>query len=218
MSTELQIMDDQSIVPVDERAEAEVMRTIEAAVVLSRKFPRNQQAAYGGIIQACKRHSFAEGAAYKFPRGKTEVKGPSIYLARECARCWGNIRYGNEVVRMDDDAIKIRAWAWDMETNTYIAAEDEFKKLIYRKNKEGVGSWIVPDERDLRELVNRRGAITLRNCLLQLIPKDYIEDALKQATQTLQGKAQQSPTAWRWSLYSTPRARTRYPKLSRSWA
>jgi len=188
MNFEMQTVEDQSIVTTDAQAEAAVMRTIEAAVILSRRFPRNEESAYAGIIKACKRPKFAKEASYSFPRGGTEIKGPSIYLARECARCWGNIRYGTEIVHMTDNVVKVRAWAWDVETNTHVSAEDEFKKLIQRKT-----GWVIPDERDLRELVNKHSAITLRNCLLKLFPQDYIEDALKQATQTSIGEATQSP-------------------------
>ena len=75
----------------------------------------------------------------------------------------------------------IQGFAWDLESNTYVPLQDRFKKLIFRKGK----GWIVPDERDLRELINRRGAILTRNCLLMILPRDLIEDALGVADQTL---------------------------------
>jgi len=174
------------MVPVDERGEIAVTRTIEAAVILSKRFPRNEEKAYAGIMRACKRPSFAEDAVYAFPRGDKTVTGPSINLAREAARLWGNIRFGWDVVTLTDDTVKIRAWAWDMETNTYNSIEDEFARLVYRKK----GGWVVPDERDLRELTNRRSAIAVRNCLLQLIPKDFVEDAMAQSSLTAKGKAE----------------------------
>ena len=173
--------------------EVEVQRTIEAAVILARKFPRNEMRAYEKLMQACRRPSFAEEVTYAFPRGGTTIKGPSINVAREAVRCWGNMRYGWDVVASDEDSEKIRAWAWDMETNTYVQMEDEFRLLIYRKNKNGDGgSWLKPDERDARELRNRRGATALRGCLLQLLPKDLIEDAQQMATETLKGRAVKS--------------------------
>jgi hypothetical protein len=167
---------------------------IQSAIVLARKFPRNEDAAFEKLMRSCKRTGFAEEAEYSFPRGGANVVGPSVTLAREAARVWGNIRYGLEILRDDKDGRQIRGWAWDLETNTKVAAEDEFQKLIQRKRKDGKGTeWLPPDERDLRELTNRRGAILIRNCILQLLPSDLIDDARNQAHTTLRSKAEQDP-------------------------
>jgi len=91
---------------------------------------------------------------------------------------------------------------WDLETNTYKEAEDEFEKLIERKKKVNgryvdETEWVRPDERDLRELTNRRGAILVRNCQLEIMPKDYIEDALSRAQETVEKGARTDPDAWK---------------------
>lgn len=157
---------------------------IKATVLLAKRFPRSETVAYERILQACRRPSFAKETFYSFPRGTTNVTGPSVNLARELGRIWGNIRYGIDIIREEEDSRMIEAWAWDIETNTKISHQDEFKKLIFRKSK----GWIIPDERDLRELTNRRGAIAIRNCLLQLLPKDVVEDAMKEAKRILKEK------------------------------
>jgi hypothetical protein len=154
---------------------------IESAIVIAKKFPRNEDQAYQGIIKSCKRPTFAGDVAYSYPRGQETVEGPSVYLAREMARLWGNIRFGVDIVADDEDNRTIRAWAWDMQTNSRVSADDSFAKLVYRKK----GGWIKPDERDLRELTNRRSAILIRNCLLNLLPPDFVEDALATAKDTL---------------------------------
>jgi hypothetical protein len=168
------------------REEAEV----KAAIVLARKFPRNEAAAYTKILRSCDRPGFADGAAYRFPRGGQTVTGPSVDLARELARCWGNIRYGLRIVSADEEQVHIKGYAYDLETNNYTEAEDKFAKLVQRKNRNtGRAEWVAPDERDLRELVNRRGAICVRNAILQLMPPDVIDDALERATETLRKAA-----------------------------
>jgi hypothetical protein len=166
------------------REEAE----IKAAIVLARSSPRDELAAYNRIIKSCQRPTFAEGARYCFPRGDSKITGPSVQMAREAARCWGNIRYGLRVVTEDDKSMHIKGYAYDLETNNYVEAEDKFKKLIQRKSREGT-RWIEPDERDLRELINRRGAFCVRNALLQLLPPDVIEDALDAAVETMRAAA-----------------------------
>ncbi len=170
-------------------AVAAAQQEIQASIVIARKFPRNEDQCFERLMKACKRTSFAEDAAYSFPRGGAEVTGPSVNVAREAARVWGNIRYGLYVIRDDEESRQIRGWSWDMETNTKVEAEDDFQKLVYRK-KQG---WVKPDERDLRELTNRRGAILVRNCLLQILPKDLVEDALNACKKTLESKAAQDP-------------------------
>lgn len=169
---------------------------VQAAVVLAKRFPRNEDEAFARLIKSCQRSSFADGAEYRFPRGGSQISGPSVKLAREAARLWGNIRYGVYVVRDDEATRQIRAWAWDMETNTRTEGEDSFKKLIYRKK----GGWIAPDERDLRELTNRRAAILVRNCLLQLMPPDLIEDAAREAKVTIAKGVATDPGAERKRL------------------
>ena len=163
---------------------------IQSAIITAKRFPRNEQSAFVRAVKAFTRPSMAEAATYSFPRGGSRVEGPSVDCARELARVWGNIRYGVRVVSQDADRLHIKAYAIDLETNTYVEAEDEFSKLIQRKDR-GTGEtrWIQPDERDLRELMNRRGAIAVRNCILQVMPSDLVDDVLKTARHTLQKDA-----------------------------
>lgn len=174
-------------------AAAEKQFEIQSAIVLAKRFPRDEDLSFQKLMKACGRTTFAEDAEYSFPRGGQSVKGPSVFLAREAARVWTNIRYGLTITRDDSGSRQIQAWAWDLETNTKISAEDDFRKLIFRKGK----GWIEPDERDLRELTNRRGAILIRNCVLQILPKDLIEDALSKCRETLRTNAAQDPDAAR---------------------
>jgi len=172
-------------------AMASAQHEIQSAIIVAQKFRRNEDGAYSRLMKSCTRPSFAEEATYSFPRGGATVEGPSVNLAREFARVWGNVRYGLEVVREDDESRQIRGWAWDLETNIKVSAEDEFKKLIFRKQ----GGWVKPDERDLRELTNRRGAILVRNCLLQILPRDFVEDAVAKVKETLKGGVTANPDA-----------------------
>lgn len=177
-------------------AAAEKQFEIQSAIVIAKKFPRNEEAAFEKLMKASRRTSFAEDAAYCFPRGKTSVEGPSVNLAREAARVWGNVRFGLDIIRDDEETRQIRAWAWDMESNVRVSAEDDFKKLVQRKGDRGT-MWVKPDERDLRELTNRRGAILIRNCLLQIVPKDLIEDAMERCKETLRSGASKDPESAR---------------------
>lgn len=158
---------------------------IRGAMILSHQYRRDENQAFQSLMQTCKRYSFAEVAAYKYPRGGQQIVGPSVNLARSAARVWGNLRYGVDILYDDEDSRHIRGWCWDLETNSYVHQDDSFKKLVQRKG----GQWIKPDERDLRELTNRRGAILERNCILKILPKDLIEDAMTMCEATLKADA-----------------------------
>jgi hypothetical protein len=174
-------------------AAAEKQFEIQSAIIIAKRFPRDEDSAFQKLMKACGRSTFAGDAQYSFPRGDGLVSGPSVQLAREAARNWTNIRYGLTIIRDDQQSRQIQGWAWDVETNTKVTAEDDFQKLIFRKGK----GWIAPDERDMRELTNRRGAILIRNCILQILPKDLIEDALYTCHATLESDAAKDPDAAR---------------------
>lgn len=153
---------------------------LKAAIIVAKKFPRNEHAAYTKLLKSCERPSFAEEATYCFPRGGENVEGPSVDMAREAKRVWGNMRSGVRIVSKDEDWIHIKGYALDLETNNYVESEAKFRRLIFRKK----GGWQKPDERDERELTNRIGAICERNAILQILPPDAIDDAERTAKET----------------------------------
>ncbi len=162
---------------------------IQAAFTIAMANPRDENKAYMRLMKTYDRPGAALGAEYSFPRGGQKINGPTVSLAREAARCWGNIRSGFSVVSMDDH-VHLKGEALDVETNSYTFQDGKFKKKIQRKNKAtGKTEWVEPDERDLRELINKHGAILERNCILRLIPKDIIEDAINKARTTLVAKS-----------------------------
>jgi hypothetical protein len=164
-------------------------KEIEAAIIVANRFPRDEDRAYGAVLKSCGRFTFASLACYSFPRGGQQIEGPSVNLAREMARCWGNCRFGFDIVYDDETTRTVRGWAWDVQTNARASQDATFAKLIYRRK----GGWVKPDERDLRELTNKHGAICERNALLHLMPPDLVEDAIRQSKETLANDAAKDP-------------------------
>lgn len=179
------------------RGAAEAQAEIHAAIIVALKFPRNEDAAYQKLLAACRRPSFARESFYRFPRGKGDdqvmVEGPSVNLAREAARVYRHMRWGISVLSETMNERQIEGWAYDLENNNKVSQQDQFTKTVYRKTE----GWIPTNERELRELTGRRGAILYRNCLLQLLPKDWIEDAISLAKQILRDDAAKDPDAER---------------------
>jgi hypothetical protein len=197
--------------------EAAARAEIQSALVLAQRMPRDEERVYAALLRSCRRSSFAARTEYSFKRGRKKtigadgreewvdnyVTGPSVILAREAARAWGNIRYGTDVISDADDERTISGWAWDLETNTKVSYTDRFSKLIQRrvgKGAEATTEWVIPDERDLRELTNRRGAILERNAILKLIPADFVEDAINAARRTSASEVESDPDAARKKL------------------
>lgn len=163
---------------------------LKSAITVAKTFPRDLVAFAQALRESCSRPGFAEDAEYKFPRGGKDVTGPSIYFAREAARLFGNIRHGVNLVARSEGQIHLRAWAHDVQTNTKVEADAMFSPLVQRKNKStGVTEWREADERDLRELIGRHGAIATRNCLMQLLPCDIVDEMIAVARETSRKKA-----------------------------
>lgn len=161
------------------RAVAEV----QAAIVVAQQCPRNMDRAEREMTQACSRRALAERAFYSMPRAGEVVSGPSIDLARELARCFGNIQYGVAELRRDDEAgfSEMQAFAWDVENNTrnstiFIVPH----KLSTRR---GVRHLTSMDDIYLNNA--NQGARRVREAIFNVLPKWFTEEAQTLCHQTL---------------------------------
>lgn len=91
---------------------------VQGAMVIAKRFPRDEVESFNRIMQSCKRKSLAESAMYEYPRGGTKVSGPSIRLAEAMAQNWGNIDFGITELEQKNGESQVMAYAWDLETNT----------------------------------------------------------------------------------------------------
>lgn len=160
-----------------ERAIAEV----QAAYVMAKRFPRSQAVAYDRTIEACKRMGLAEVAQYSYNRGGKPVTGPSIRLAEELARCWGNIQYGMKELSRRQGETEIMAYANDLETGT--RSEQVF--TVKHIRDAGGAKKDLTDERDIYEIGANMGARRLRERILAVIPPDLVAAAIVQCNETL---------------------------------
>ena len=169
-------------------AQSREMHELQTLFTVAHSVGRDRAKAWDELMLTCQRPGFAAGAEYRFPRGGNDITGPSVKLAREAARCWGWIVYDIRIVADVGDERHIRGVALDLISGVRVAVEDHFKKLVQRK-RGGDTQWVEPDERDLRELTYRRGAICVRNAILQVLPPDMIEVALDTSRRFQIGKA-----------------------------
>lgn len=154
---------------------------VQAAMVVAKRFPRDETAAITRIMQACTRKGLAESAVYEYPRGGERVTGPSIRLAETVARYWGNLDYGITELDQHPGESTVMAYCWDLETNTREAKI--FTVPHIRQTRSGAKA--LTDPRDIYELVANQGARRLRSCILGIIPGDVVDAALDQCQKTL---------------------------------
>lgn len=154
---------------------------VQGAMVIAKRFPRDEVESFNRIMQSCKRKSLAESAMYEYPRGGTKVSGPSIRLAEAMAQNWGNIDFGITELEQKNGESQVMAYAWDLETNTRQV------KIFSVPHVRGTKKGNVPltDPRDVYEMVANQGARRLRSCILGIIPGDVVEAAVKQCEDTL---------------------------------
>lgn len=154
---------------------------VQAAMVVAKRFPRNEDTAISRILRACKRPSLASRAMYEYPRGGEKVTGPSIRLAESIAQNWGNIDFGLMELEQKNGESTVMAYCWDLETNT--RETKVFTVPHIRSTRKG--SVALTDPRDIYELVANQGARRLRSCILGIIPGDIVDAAVAECEKTL---------------------------------
>jgi hypothetical protein len=135
--------------------------------------------------ESCQQKALAERAFYRYNRAGSAVTGETIQVARELARCWGNVSYGISELSRDDRAgeSEMYAFAWDLQTNTRASTTFIVKHL--RDTKRGPES--LTDQRDIYENNANMGARRLREQIFAILPKWYVEEAKAVLRQTLRG-------------------------------
>lgn len=157
----------------------------QGKMILAKRFPRDEARAYSAIMEACSRASLAEGAMYAFPRAGQTIAGPSIRLAEELARCWGNMSYGTRELSRKEGVSEMEAFAWDEQTNVRSVQQFTVRHL---RDKKG-GAVVLTDERDIYELTANQAARRLRARILAIIPHDISEAAVAKCRETVAGNS-----------------------------
>ena len=165
-----------------ERAIAEA----QGKMLLAKRFPRDQARAYARIMEACRRKSFAETAAYAFPRGGKMVIGPTIRLAEMMASAYGNLEYGLRELSQNAGTSEMEAYAWDLETNVISSQRFTVQHKSLAKDAKD-----LTQSRDIYERTANDGARRLRSRIFAILPPDLIEAAEAECKKTLAGQSQE---------------------------
>jgi hypothetical protein len=156
---------------------------VQAAVVVAQQCPRDVQAAVTAMRESCGQYTLAQRAFFRYSRGGSNIQGPSVHLARELARVWGNIQYGISELRRDDaeGVSEMQAYAWDIQTNTRMSSI--FIVPHVRDTKSGAKA--LTDLRDVYENNANQGARRVREAIFAVLPPWFIEEAKDLCTQAM---------------------------------
>lgn len=164
--------------------QARAIAEVQAAVVVAQNVPRDPRKAAAEMQDACSRLAMAERAFYSMPRGKgPNVVGPTVHLARELARIFGNIQYGVHEIRRDDDAgmSEVQAFAWDVETNVRSTRTFQVPHQRMAKGKRQP----LTDLGDVYLNNQNVGARAVRECIFTVLPAWFTDEAQDTCNRTL---------------------------------
>lgn len=159
------------------RAVAEVAGAIRVA----QECPRSIADAILRMRESCTKIELAKRAFYSYPRGGETVNGATIHLARELMRCFGNTDYGMTELSRAEDHSEMKAWAWDVQTNT--RASSTFIAPHFRTAK-GVRKPLT-DDRDIYESNTNLAARRMREMCFSVLPAWFTEEAKALCAETL---------------------------------
>lgn len=159
--------------------QARAVAEVAAAVQVAQMNPRDMNRAWAEMQAACGRLGLASRAFYSV---KNRGTGPSVHLARELARIWGNMDYGVHELHRDDERgmSEIRAYAWDQQTNMRSS-----RTFQVPHRRLGGGAKIT----DLTEVyLNNQniGARAVRESILAALPADFVEEAKDLCRRTIE--------------------------------
>ena len=146
------------------------MSEVRGMMILAKQFPRDETLAFSKVMLACQRIDFAEKATYSYPRSGETISGPSIRLAEELARCWGNIDFGIKELSQKDGESEMMAYAWDLETNTRSSQNFAVKHI---RDVKGTARKLTT-QRDIYENNANNAGRRLRARILAIIPPDLV--------------------------------------------
>ena len=185
MSTDIQIREASPLESTTamEIATSRSIQEVQGAMMIAKRYPRDETAAVSRIVRACKRIGLAEQAAYSFPRGGKQIRGPSIRLMEMIAANWGNVEAGWVELERGIGESQVMAYCWDYETNTRFPIVFAVTHIREKKS----GNVRLTDPRDIYEKVANEASRRVRACIQRVIPGDVIDRAMTECNKTLSG-------------------------------
>lgn len=161
--------------------QARAVAEVAAAVRVAQEVPRDVQRAEREMEDACGRIALANRAFYTV---RNRGNGPSVHLARELARIFGNVQFGVHELRRDDAAgiSEIQAFAWDVQQN--VRSTRTF--IVPHVRMAGGRRQPLTDVQDIYLSNQNIGARAVRECIFTVLPAWFTDKAQDLAHETLE--------------------------------
>ena len=172
-------------------AVAREVAQVQGQIMMAKAYPRNMDEVLANVESACSRKTLAEHALYTYARGGTDISGPTIRLMEALASAYGNIKAGYEVVEADSEKSRIRAYAYDMQSNVLIERNFDVEHVRYANGQKKR----LIDQRDIYEVIANNASRRVRACLQQIVPGDIVDYAVELTKKTLTENVDTSPAA-----------------------
>lgn len=155
---------------------------LQAQIAAAQTRPRNPERVKANVIFSCEQPELAAEALYEYvDTNGRRVVGPTITLARELLRCWGNVSSTMIELARTDNQSTMHTWAVDLEANVWA---DRRVIVPHVRDVDGIQT-PVTDTRELTGLVNDITARRQRRCILDIIPSWLVNMAKAKCIETL---------------------------------
>jgi hypothetical protein len=158
---------------------------IDIQISTAHRFPRSvTKARADAMAMACADQSTAAGTFYRLKRrnsegGDTSIEGPSVRMAEIWASCWGNFRCGARVIDIGERFVVAQGVAHDLQSNN--CASVEVQRRITNKRGQRYSDDMIG------VTANAACSIALRNAILRVIPRVFVEQVLAKAREVAIG-------------------------------
>lgn len=152
---------------------------IDTQIATAKAYPRNMKRAVdNSVFIATLDEETAQTCSYSLPRAGKVITGPTVHLAKILAQNWGNLRVEAKVVSIDKTTLTSQAIAFDLENN--LAIKVEVKRSIMTKTGRMNDDMITVTG-------NAANAISMRNAILNVIPKGVVDKVYNEAKNKITG-------------------------------
>lgn len=166
----------------DDRPQTLESEQLQIQVVTAKKYPRSvRQFLAEAKGMATINQETAASCFFSVPRAGKTISGPSIRLAEICMSCWGHLDCGTRVKEIGETFVLVEGFAWDMQRNTKV--RQEVRRNITTKQGRRYSEDMIGNT------VNAGASIALRNAILRIIPRAYVDQLWNDARMVACGDA-----------------------------
>ena len=152
---------------------------IDTQIATAKAYPRNlKKSVDNAVFIVTLDEETASTCSYSLPRAGKVITGPTVHFAKILAQNWGNLRIEAKVITIDRTTLTSQAVAFDLENN--LAIKVEVKRSIMTKTGRMNDDMITVTG-------NAANAISMRNAILNVIPKGVVDKVYNEAKNKITG-------------------------------